>query len=437
VLALGDRDCSLQRRHQKVIEEAPAPNVDQAVRARLHRSAVDLAREVGLRGIATCEFLLGEGGEIAFLEINPRIQVEHPVTELVSGIDLVEWQLRIAAGNPLPMVTGPSPRGHAVEARVYAEDPATGFLPSAGALSVVSWPHRAGIRIDAGYASGDTVPTVYDAMLAKVIAHGADRDAAIASLRLALSDSVVAGVATNLAWLDALLASDAFTDGRATTSTASTITARSECTDVARLAVLAELTAGSAATSEGAWGAIGAWRVSGAVPVVLHGDDWETRFRIVRDGDAWLVDDGAGRHRVRWLRGADGVWSITRGDRHLRAGVSPRDGGYLATAAGGARWLVHVGSRPRAAAKRAGRSGSGNVTAPMPASVTRVHVAPGDRVDAGQPLVTLTAMKMELTCEAPFAGTVAEVHCEAGELVDSDRVLAIVSPNGTGTPDEA
>ena len=178
-IAVGDRDCSLQRRHQKVIEEAPAPNIDDQLRQALHEYAQRIAEEVGLRGIATCEFLLGADGTLAFLEVNPRIQVEHPVTELVSGIDLVEWQLLVAAGHPLPVVDT-KPRGHSIEARVYAENPAKGFLPSAGKIAVVDWPVRPDVRVDAGYASGDTMPSTYDPMLAKIVARGATRDAALA-----------------------------------------------------------------------------------------------------------------------------------------------------------------------------------------------------------------------------------------------------------------
>ena len=432
VVVVGDRDCSLQRRHQKVIEEAPAPNLDQGTRNRLHTAAANLAREVSLTGIATCEFLLSTGNELAFLEINPRIQVEHPVTELVTGIDLVDWQLRIAAGQSLPCTCIPEPRGHAIEARVYAESPERGFLPSSGALTTVAWPAHPGLRLDIGYATGDVVPTTCDAMLAKVISHGPDREAARTALGFALGDTVIAGVGTNLAWLRALLGNVEFRKGNPGTALAITVAAREADPRFARVAVLAQFVSGEGQDRSGAWGAIGAWRQSGGVPITLHGDDWETRYLLSRQGDGWLVDDGRTASHVRWIRDPRGFWVVNDGSQMQRVAVHPVRDGFQVTAGGGGDWLVRVGPRPLATTARSVVHGNGNVIAPMPGSVVAVLVAPGERVLTGQSLVTLTAMKMELACEAPFDGIVATVTCEPGQQVDADEVLVTIGADAPG-----
>jgi len=421
-LAVGDRDCSLQRRHQKVIEEAPAPRIDDYLRQRLHGYARDLAREVGLRGIATCEFLLAPDGTLAFLEINPRIQVEHPVTELVTGIDLVAWQLELAAGGGLPRMPFPEPRGHAVEARVYAEDSQEGFRPSPGHLAVVQWPRLPDIRVDAGYETGDVVPHNYDAMLAKVIAHGPDRATAIATLRQALRETVIAGVHTNLAWLDALLASDAFQDGWATTQTAGEIVAGAAEPGLAPVAALACLLGEGAALVSDPWMRLGPWRIAGPAPVLMHGDDWEARFTVERSAGGWAARDAAG-WPVRWWRDTEGVLTVAAGDERGRFVVVP-EADDLRVCGNGGEWCVRSGPRPLGSRERVARSHNGEIVAPMPASVIAVNVIVGERVESGTPLVTLTAMKMEITCEAPAAGTVTEILCSPGDLVGSGQVLA-------------
>ena len=431
-IALGDRDCSLQRRHQKVIEEAPAPNVDDATRRDLHASARDLAVEVGLRGIATCEFLLAADGEIAFLEINPRIQVEHPVTEMVTGVDLVEWQLRIAAGEDLPEAPWPEPRGHAVEARVYAEDPWAGFRPAPGKLASVSWPVRPNIRVDAGFATNDIVPHAYDPMLAKVIAFGVDRSAAIEELRGALLDTVVAGVATNIGWLVNLLDNEAFLAGRATTNTANTVTPVEHSRASVAIAALAHLLDGSASPQPDAWSTIGPWRMSGCSPVTLHGDDWDERFDVWRSSAGWQVRRQGSDDAIRWWQDSGGVWTINDGDEVARMAVVER-GPQLEVFGPGGWWTVSLGPRPTNGAAQRDRPGSGRIIAPMPASVVEVHVEGGDRVGPGQLLVTLTAMKMEIMCEAPVAGIVESIGCQAGDLVAADQVLVNLRVDGPGT----
>jgi acetyl/propionyl-CoA carboxylase alpha subunit len=429
-IALGDRDCSLQRRHQKVIEEAQAPNVSDATRAALHGHARRLAEEVGLESLATCEFLLGEGEEIAFLEVNPRIQVEHPVTELVTGVDLVAWQLGIAAGTPPDLAVVPPTRGHAIEARVYAEEPAAGFRPAPGRLATVAWPSGPGIRVDAGYATGDDVPHAYDAMLAKVVAHGPDRAAALAALRAALEGTVVAGVSTNLAWLLDLLDSDAFRAGRATTQTATEVHPAEPDRTIAPVAALAHLLDATSASDIGAWATLGPWRLSGAAPVTLHGDDWETRLDARREGDRWAIHDPETGLTVRWQRRDDGALAIDVGGETVPAAVVARGRDAEVFARGG-RWLVRRGPRPTLAAARRAAS-NGEVRAPMPGSVVSVHVQAGDRVERGDSLLTLTAMKMELVLDAPADGVVAEVACAPGELVAADQLLVSLAP-----PEEA
>ncbi len=421
-IALGDRDCSLQRRHQKVIEEAPAPNVSDATRQALHGHARRLAEEVGLENVATCEFLLGQGEEVAFLEVNPRIQVEHPVTELVTGVDLVEWQLRIAAGTP-PALKPVAPDGHAVEARIYAEEPAVGFRPAPGRLATVAWPSGPDIRVDAGYASGDEVPHAYDPMLAKVVARAPDRDAAIAMLRQALLDTVAAGVSTNISWLLDLLDSEAFRTGVATTQTASEVVPTVPDHSVAPYAALAHLLDAVPAGSPDAWTLLGPWRLTGRVPVTLHGSDWEARIDIRRAGDSWDLRDLETGVTARWVREADGVLAIDMDGEVTRAVVVSRGAGLLEVFARGGRWPVVPGPRSEVTRELQAAASDGQVRAPMPGSVVRLHIAPGDRVERGAALLTLTAMKMEIELDAPADAMVEAVSCAEGDLVAADQVL--------------
>jgi 3-methylcrotonyl-CoA carboxylase alpha subunit len=424
-LALGDRDCSLQRRHQKVIEEAPAPNLDPALRAALHEHARRIAEAVGLRGIATCEFLLGADGTLAFLEVNPRIQVEHPVTEAVTGLDLVEWQLRIAAGEGLPLAEAPAPRGHAIEARLYAEDPARAFFPAAGRLEVVAWPSGPDLRIDAGYAGGDIVPSAYDAMLAKIVARGSDRPAALAALRSALGETIVAGLPTNLPWLLALLDDTTLQAGEATTRTAGEVSPAVPERRPALLAAVAGTLDRSSRASDDPWAAIGPFRLVGESTLTFHGDDWEERLPVRRAGAGWEIAEGHAWTPLRWWRDAAGVWTIATGEAVSRLAALERDDGLEVAGAGG-RWLLRPGPRPAVGGARRDRAADGRVRAPMPAKVLTVHAAPGDHVARGQPLVTLTAMKMELVCQAPAAGVVETVDCAVDQLVEADRVLVTV-----------
>jgi acetyl/propionyl-CoA carboxylase alpha subunit len=422
VVALGDRDCSLQRRHQKVIEEAPAPNLSDETRANLHDYARRIGREVGLENIATCEFLLGQGDEIAFLEVNPRIQVEHPVTELVTGVDLVEWQLRIASGHPPTMTDAPTPRGHAVEARVYAEEPAAAFRPGPGRLGTVAWPAGPGVRVDAGYASGDTVPHAYDAMLAKVIAHGPTREAAIVTLREALLGTVVAGVPTNIAWLLDLLESEAFRSGEMSTQTTTAVPPEPPEPGIAAVAALAAMLDAEPAGDGSAWSRLGPWRMGGPAPVTLHGDGWERTLEPKRVGGGWEIVDRETGETARWSHGAEGVLEIDFGGEVARAAVAERQDG-VEVSAGGGRWLVRRGPVPVLAPGQRAMASNGQVVAPMPGTIVSVAVREGDAVAKGDPLLALYAMKMELTVEAPDDGVVEAIACAEGDLVAADQVL--------------
>ncbi len=421
-LVLGDRDCSLQRRNQKVIEEAPAPNIDAEIRRNLHDRARRIAEEVGLRGIATCEFLLGADGTLAFLEVNPRIQVEHPVTELVTGVDLVEWQLLVAAGSCLPQRPVPEPRGHAIEARIYAEDPWAGFFPAAGKLATVSWPALPDIRIDAGYTSEDVIPAVYDPMLAKVVAHGADRETAVAALRAALLDTIAAGVPTNLPWLIDLLDFPAMREGRATTRTAGEVQPTMSDRSPALLAAVAHALDRSRGNAADPWSAIGPFRTSGTATLTFHGDGWEERVGVRRTGIGWEISRDGASTSIHWWRDPAGVWTIAAGEIVARVAVIEREDGIEVCGKGG-RWLVRSGARPLAEVGRRQRPSDGRVRAPLPAKVLRVHTEVGERVEQGQPLVTLSAMKMEFVCEAPASGVVETVSCLADDLVAADQLL--------------
>jgi 3-methylcrotonyl-CoA carboxylase alpha subunit len=304
-LYLGERDCSTQRRHQKLIEESPSPAVDADLRRRMGEAAVRAARSAGYVNAGTVEFLLAEDGAFYFLEMNTRLQVEHPVTELVTGLDLVAWQLRIAAGEPLPLRQDEiTLQGHAIEARLYAEDPAHGYLPASGRLSRFAMPRDEGVRVDAGFAEGDTVNPFYDALLAKIAIRGANRAEAVARLRTALSETVIDGPATNLAQLRAIAASRSFADGAVTIDwlerlwTADSAARLSAPSDAAVLAAAALLLTGALPAAAGGvrdlWSQPSAWRVGGV----------ERALRFSLDGAAVRLmarpDAGANGWRLEW-----------------------------------------------------------------------------------------------------------------------------------------
>jgi len=387
VVHLFERDCSLQRRHQKVIEEAPAPGMDAETRAALCAAAVRAARAVNYRGAGTIEFIADGSGALAadriwFMEMNTRLQVEHPVTEAITGIDLVEWQLRVASGEPLPLSQDAiTMTGHAVEARIYAEDPAAGFLPSIGPLT--HWRLPAGGRADSGVDQGDLVSPWYDPMLAKLIHHAPAREAALAGLTQMAGAVESWPVRTNAHFVARALADDDVIAARLDTG----LVGRRGEAWAARPVPDAALLGAAAAELLGPLPAHAGWRLNAPpAPVVVRLDDGET------------------------------VHAATPAP--APAAIARVPGGVIASQAG-ASWLIR---RWRPAAGDAD-AGSGTIHAPMPGLVTAVMVAPGDQVARGQVMLTLEAMKMEQAITSPFDGVVAELPVSAGQQVGPDALL--------------
>ena len=411
VLHLFERDCSTQRRHQKVLEEAPAPTISNEQRERVTSAAVALATQVGYVNAGTVEFLLDNAtGEAYFLEMNTRLQVEHPVTELVTGTDLVELQLRIAAGEELP-ITQDDLRldGHAIEARVYAEDSFGGFLPQAGTASLVRWPSAA--RVDQALESGQVVSTAYDPMLGKIIVHGPDRESARRALLAALDDTAVLGFTTNVGFLRVLAATDEFRDATIDTAWLDRAEVPPPADDLPRTIaawVPAMLAAESAPDDP--------FRADG---FRLGADPAPTRVELDR---VVLVDRVAGT--------VDGVpvTELHAANHVVRLDVDGRRVQAVVNATAHAVEVVFEGQRfvferPDAFAAHGPAAGEGSLTAPMPGTVLAVDVAEDDQVEEGQRLGVLEAMKMEITLRSPFAGTVTTVGVAEGEQVKLGAVL--------------
>ncbi|GAA3598127.1 acetyl/propionyl/methylcrotonyl-CoA carboxylase subunit alpha [Agrococcus terreus] len=429
VIHLGERECSLQRRHQKVIEEAPSPLLTEAQRAAIGQAAVETARSVGYVGAGTVEFIVAgdRPDEPFFMEMNTRLQVEHPVTEMVTGVDLVEQQVRIAAGEPLALQQDDiALHGHAVEARLYAEDPAAGFLPTGGTVLDLGWAWGEGIRIDAGVDHGTAVGSSYDPMIAKVIAHGATREEAIERLRGALRDSHLFGVTTNRGFLRALLAEPVVREGDLDTGFIDREGARIAAGGAAgeAFAVAATALQHRLPLRLGAWTDDG-WRIGGAVGRVARFADGEGVATVrVREVDAPQANPHLEVRDVDVeVRREDG--SVERFERlplHRPMLVAPegtwvwtRDGDVLVEAPARAR-------RGRAAAEP-------TLASPMPGTVVALHVEDGAEVAEGQAIVSVEAMKMEHVLRAPVAGVV-HVRAGAGEQVQRGQELATVTPMG-------
>ncbi len=423
VAHLFERDCSTQRRHQKVIEEAPAPTISGDTRAGLHAAAVALAKEVGYVGAGTVEFLVDEADEQAyFLEMNTRLQVEHPVTEAITGLDLVRLQLAIAAGEPLPPDLGPAtPDGHAIEVRVYAEDPYNGFLPQAGIASTVVWPETA--RVDAALESGQEIGTAYDPLLGKIIVHGTTREAARRALLQALDDTAILGLTTNVGFLRQLAASDAFRDATIDTAWLDRHLdefARETPDEIAVIAAWWLADQQTAADPAHPFGVADGWRLAGpAAPILIELDDLvatvDRAAGTVAIADrTWRIRPIAGPGAARRLE-IDGVIheAYVEIDRH--------------TVTVGYRGQPHVLDRPDAFGPAAATTvADGSVTAPMPGTVLDVRVATGQLVRAGDTLGVMEAMKMELALKAPYDGTLATVDAVAGQQVGLGETLFVV-----------
>ena len=406
VVHLFERDCSLQRRHQKVIEEAPAPGMDAATREAICGAAVRAARAVDYVGAGTIEFIADasqglSADRIFFMEMNTRLQVEHPVTEEITGVDLVEWQLRVASGEPLPLEQEDLHiNGHAIEARLYAEDPAAGFLPSPGRVDRLLFDHRA--RIESGIEEGDSVSSFYDPMIAKIVTHGATREAARSALLDALNSSFVGPLKTNKAFLFECLDLPAFRDAQLDTG----LIGRHEQTLVAAAPPSALAIAAAGARFRRDW------------------QDWPAERRQFNDGLFGFRLNAPAQHQVRLYDG-DQAYAAPASQSDWSGPVAAdmdRDGTLIVTERGRTRFFTTTPPHPKAGAS----ASSGTILAPMPGKVIAVDVAVGDPVTAGQRLLVLEAMKMEQALTAPFDGTVAELTAVVGAQVQVETLLVRV-----------
>ncbi|MGQ0778145.1 MAG: ATP-binding protein [Pseudonocardiales bacterium] len=431
---LGERECSLQRRHQKIIEEAPSVLLDAESRVRMGESAVAVAKAVGYVGAGTVEFIVsGEfimsgSSEFFFMEMNTRLQVEHPVTELITGLDLVELQLRVAAGQPLPLTQADVHLdGHAVQARIYAEDPARGFLPSGGQVLALREPSGPGVRVDSGLVAGDVVGSAYDPMLAKVIAHGPDRASALRRLDAALAQTSILGLGTNTGFLRALLADPDVRAGRLDTGLVERLlpdwVGSGLPDDVLAAAGLLALLAleptgpvvdpftipGGWRIGEPAWTT---WRLQASGP-----DAADVRVRGRADAAEVAVDGAAPVSAAAWRDGDDLMVTL---DGTTRRYTCARDGAMLWLGRDGHSWALR---EPEPLdATRPGEQG-GPVRAPMPGTVTFVDVEEGQQVTAGTRLLVIEAMKMEHALTAPTDGVIRDLRAHPGATVARDAVL--------------
>jgi acetyl/propionyl-CoA carboxylase alpha subunit len=427
VVHLHERDCSVQRRHQKVLEEAPASVISAEVRDLVTSSAVALARQVGYVNAGTVEFLVS-GDDAFFLEMNTRLQVEHPVTEAITGLDLVGLQFAVAQGEPLPFEQADvEAQGHAIEARVYAEDPFHGFLPQAGVAEVVRWPGRA--RVDAALESGQRVGTFYDPMLGKVIAAGATREAARRALVAALDDTAILGLTSNVGFLRQLVASDAFRDSTIDTAWLDTHPHEFALSTPVPAWCLAAWSLAAARTADPGqpFGVGDGWRLGAppsAVPIELTAPDGDTRLLSV-DLAAGVIAGPQAARDVTSLGESDGIVRLQIGSEVHEGRVLVRAHEVLVAYQG----QTYAFGRPDAFGPgRAAAAASGTITAPMPGTVLAVNVTEGANVEEGDPLGVMEAMKMELALKAPFAGIVTEVNVATGDPVDLGSRLFLVTP---------
>jgi len=442
---LFDRDCSVQRRHQKVLEEAPAPGLSDGVRRAMGEAAVAAARAVAYVGAGTVEFIMTDSA-FYFMEMNTRLQVEHPVTEMITGQDLVEWQLRVAAGEPLPLAQEQLRiDGHAIEARVYAENPARGFLPSTGTLKylrmprsvefTIGAPERAPVRIDSGVREGDTITPFYDPMIAKLIVHGADRGEALARLSRALQACEAVGPQTNVAFLQRIVQSEPFATADLDTGLierhhdALFAPVERPFKAAMALACAALLTReGGVAHGASPWDALSHWRLNGRYLQTIEWRDVENdgAFKVAytREADVRELEHDGQRDAFDWWRGSEPhTFGVRLGEQRITGRVFI-DGDLFHVFCHGAalafEWqnlLAHAADSEH---------GEGRLTAPMPGKVIAVLVEPGAVVEKGTPLIVMEAMKMEHTIGAPAAGKVAEVLYGVGDQVADGAQLLVM-----------
>ncbi|MGA3251273.1 MAG: acetyl/propionyl/methylcrotonyl-CoA carboxylase subunit alpha [Paraburkholderia sp.] len=456
---LFDRDCSVQRRHQKVLEEAPAPGLSAELRREMGEAAVAAARAVNYVGAGTVEFIMTGASHFYFMEMNTRLQVEHPVTEMVTGLDLVEWQLRVASGEPLPLTqTQLKLDGHAIEARIYAEHPARGFLPSTGTLKHLRMPEgveftirpagspgsRAAVRIDSGVREGDTITPFYDPMIAKLIVHGATRAEALARMSRALRACEVVGLHTNVEFLQRIVASEPFSSGDLDTGLierhhdALFAPAKKPFREALALACAALLTReGGTAHGASPWDALSHWRLNGGYTQTLAWRDIEsetafaaTFARDSRDSGVQTLEYAGQRDGFTWWSGTGAhEFGATIGDSHVTGQVFVDGDVFHVFCLGEAQafeWqnlLAHAADAEH---------GEGRLTAPMPGKVIAVLVETGTVVEKGTPLIVMEAMKMEHTIGAPAAGTVSEVLYAVGDQVADGAQLLVLDVGVSG-----
>jgi 3-methylcrotonyl-CoA carboxylase alpha subunit len=440
VVHLNERECSAQRRYQKVLEETPSPFVTPDLRERMGEAAIAAGRALDYVNAGTVEFIVGEGGDFHFMEINTRLQVEHPVTEMVLGLDLVELQLRVAAGEALPdaLLRGaPTAVGHAIELRLYAEDPEHGFLPGSGTLERLRLPEPSmHVRIDAGVVEGDAVTIFYDPMIAKLIVHDATRARAFARMREALAACDVVGPASNIDFLERLVRHPAVVEGRIDTGYLDRhldefVGAPADAGDATLAAATAWLLheeaeaprrAHATADAWSPWARADGWRLghAGKRIVALEAAEGRVEVEAFGSGGTYRLASGGATHGIeRAVLAGDRLGFCVDGvTRNLRVAID------------GQRLLVHDGDRrhvfrhaPSFAHAAAAATASDRIAAPMPGRVVLVKVGAGDTVAEGQELVVMEAMKMELTLKAPRDGRVEAVQAAAGDFVDADAVL--------------
>ena len=432
---LFERDCSLQRRHQKVIEEAPAPGMPVEMRRAMGEAAVACAKAIGYQGAGTVEFIVDaslglKADSFYFMEMNTRLQVEHPVTEMITGLDLVEWQLRVAAGEKLPLTQAQLKiHGHAVEARLYAEDPASGFLPSSGQLARLKLPEpSAHIRVDAGVVEGGEVSTFYDPMIAKVIGWDQTREGALAQLAGALETAEVAGVRSNLAFLIAALRHRSFVSGEIDTGfierhRGELIPAACIPDDPLMMAALFVLNERRRANSGSPWDVLDGWRIGGAQRESLRFDfsGGELTVGVVYQRNGFRLSVGTKTHDAHVASGVDASLIATIDGRQVHGRVIGVGEDLVVLLRGSAFTLTPFD--PLIAAEH-GDTGSRDLVAPMPGKIIQVLVKPGDTVKRGQAIAILEAMKMEHTLSAPSDAVIDKLPWAAGDQVSEGTVIA-------------
>jgi geranyl-CoA carboxylase alpha subunit len=429
IVHLGERDCSIQRRHQKVVEEAPSPFVDQDLRDRMGAAAVEAARSCDYRGAGTVEFLVDAERNFYFLEMNTRLQVEHPVTECITGLDLVEWQLLVAEGDALPRTQDEIKlSGHAIEVRLYAEDPRADFMPQTGVIANWSVPKHSGTRVDHGVKAGQVISAFYDPMLAKMIAYGPNRATALRRLSSLCADTGLLGVNNNKAFLGEVLRHSTFEAGGATTAFVEQFLAEQKQTKAPSASTLARgallfFTQGKATGT-----ASNGWRSgsSNTATILLMFQVQKFPVRISVQYGAYLLECGDERVQLE-LSSVDAASCVFIEGGIRRSVTFAFDGDILFLDDGTGHYAFLDATHLPAASDAS--AGDGSIKAPMDGAVIRVLAAQGETVSAGQTLIVMEAMKMEHSLKAPIDGRVSEVSVSVGDQVKSRSVLAVVSLN--------